>query len=116
MLTWLSGETLNLLLAGLWLTIALTLATSLSSLCLGVWVGTLNLNGSGLIRRMARFYIEIHRNTPALVLIVFWVFALPNLFPAEIRRTLFFDNRLLDGLETWTGLSVPYYTLAAGAA
>jgi polar amino acid transport system permease protein len=50
------------------------------------------------------------------VLIIFWAFALPNLFPASIRQSILFNNALMNGLSDLTGLSVPYYFLAAAFA
>ena len=110
---WLSVETAQLLLQGLWLTIALTAITSLLSLAVGVGVGTLRFSQRRGVRRMATAFIEIHRNIPALVFIIFWAFALPNLLPEESRRTIFFDNWLVGGLGELTGLAIPYYLLAA---
>jgi polar amino acid transport system permease protein len=110
---WLSVETAQLLLNGLWLTVALTAITSLLSLAVGVGVGTLRMSRRRWVRRMAGVFIEIHRNVPALVLIIFWAFALPNLVPDASRRTVFFDNWIVDGLGQLTGLAIPYYMLAA---
>ncbi len=110
---WLSVETAQLLLNGLWLTVALTAITSLLSLAVGVRVGTLRMSRRRWVRRMAAAFIEIHRNVPALVLIIFWAFALPNLVPDVSRRSVFFDNWIVDGLGQLTGLAIPYYMLAA---
>jgi polar amino acid transport system permease protein len=74
------------------------------------------LSGSGLWRRAAVVHVEIHRNIPALVLIIFWAFALPNLLPPGMRQTIFFKNIIMDGVSDLTGLSVPYYALAAAFA
>jgi len=115
-LEWLSPETIKLLLEGLYLTIWLTAVTSVLSLVLGVVVGSFRLSKNRILRWSAAAYIEIHRNIPALVLIIFWAFAVPQLFPADLRRVIFFDNPLIFQIETVTGLSVPYYTLAAGIA
>lgn len=110
---WLTAETMRLLLGGLSLTIVLTLATSVLSLVVGVGMGMLKLSSRRFWRWLAVAHIDTHRNIPALVLIIFWAFAFPNLFPVETRRVLFFDNRFMNGLSAWTNLSVPYYTLAA---
>jgi len=101
---------------GIMLTIGLTGVTSLLSILLGVWVGTLKLTQRPVLRQLAAIYIEIHRNIPALVLIIFWAFAFPNIFPPEIRRMLFFNNAIINQISGWTGLSIPYYTLAVGLA
>lgn len=103
---------LPLLLHGLALTLALTVITSVLSLVVGIATGALRISASRLGRWLAALHVEVHRNVPALVLMVFWAFAVPNLFPVEMRRGLFFDNGLINWLESWTGLSLPYYTLA----
>ncbi|MBC8334271.1 MAG: amino acid ABC transporter permease [Anaerolineales bacterium] len=113
---WLTAEIGELLSRGFVLTIWITGITSIFSLLLGIGVGTLKLIQRPITRQLAIIYIEIHRNVPALVLIIFWAFAFPNIFPLEIRRTIFFDNAIISKISLWTGLSIPYYTLAAGFA
>lgn len=113
---WLADETIRLLLDGLLLTLALTAVTSIAALALGILVGTMRLSGRQAWRRIAAAFVDIHRNVPALVLIIFWAFAVPNLFPQPLRRAIFFDNRLMDWLSAVTGLSLPVYLLAATLA
>lgn len=112
-LDWLTPEAIDILWQGIILTLALTLLTSLFSLVVGIIVGTLRLSGSRVLRSLAAIYVAIHRNSPALVLIIFWAFAFPNLFPLEQRQVLFFNNVFMDGISQLTGLSLPYYALAA---
>jgi polar amino acid transport system permease protein len=66
-----------------------------------------------LIRRLAGVYVDLFRNIPALVLIIFFAFALPNLVPVDMRQRLFFDNIFARWGQLLTGLSLPYYMLAA---
>lgn len=113
---WLTSETVRLLADGFLLTLGLTAVTSILSLAAGILVGTMRLSGRRHWRRLAGLYIDIHRNVPALVLIIFWAFAVPNLFPQPLRRAIFFDNSLMDALSTLTGLSLPAYLLAAALA
>ena len=113
---WLTPDLLRLLLRGLLLTLALTGVTGGAALALGVAAGAMRMSGNRLARGLALAHVEIHRNLPALVLMILWAFALPNLFASEARRTIFFDNVLLNWISGWSGLSLPYYTLAAGAA
>ena len=115
-LDWLTSETIRLLWQGITLTLGLTLLTSLFSLLIGIIVGTLRLSRSRFLRGVASIYVAIHRNSPALVLIIFWAFAFPNLFPLEQRQALFFNNPFMDGISQLTGLSLPYYALAATLA
>lgn len=113
---WLSYETISLLAQGLILTILLTAITSILAISIGVMVGLFKLSNGNIRRSFATIYIEVHRNVPVLILIIFWAFAFPNLFPLELRRYLFFHNGVVLWLESLTGLSVPYYALAAGLA
>jgi polar amino acid transport system permease protein len=113
---WLTVETAGLLGQGIILTLVLTAVTTLGAMTLGVATGTARLSSKGFWRRAAVVYIELHRNVPALVLIIFWAFALPNLFPPAVRQTLFFNNAIIHALRDLTGLSVPYYALAAALA
>ena len=115
-LDWLTDETISLLWRGLTLTIALTLITSALSLALGIGIGTLRLSPRWFWRWLAAVHVDVHRNIPALVLIIFWAFALPNLFPSEMRQGLFFNNGLMTWLGGWTQLSLPYYALATALA
>jgi polar amino acid transport system permease protein len=114
MLDWLSPESGALLLRGLALTIGLTGVTSLLALALGIGIGLLKILNRPIIPKIASAYIEIHRNIPALVLIIFWTFAFPNIFPLELRSKVFYNNPVINATSTFTGLSVPYYVLAAG--
>ena len=115
-LDWLTPDLLYLLLRGLLLTVVLTAVTAALALVLGIAAGTMRLSRNRFVGGLAVVHVEMHRNLPALVLMIIWAFALPNLFPVELRRTLFFDNAFLNWLGRWSGLSLPYYTLAAGVA
>lgn len=116
---WLTAEIVRTLAAGLLLTVGLTVITSVFSLLLGTVVAGLRLSSRRRYRWPAVTFIEAFRNVPALIQIIFWAFAFPNLFPADVRRSLFFnnfvlDNRLFDWFGTALGLQIPYYALAAG--
>lgn len=111
--TWLNDDVIQLLMRGIWLTLWLTAITSILSLIVGVMFGTLRLSGRVWARSLATVYIEIHRNVPALVLIIFWAYAVPNLFAPDARKAIFFDNSVVTWLESVTGLSLFYYALAA---
>ena len=113
MTDWLTPETRELLAQGLMVTVVLTLITSMASFVIGVAVGTLRLTDNRVLRHLAGAFIEVFRNIPALIQIIFWAFAFPSVFSADLRRAIFFDNFLVDGLGALTGLSVPYYGLAA---
>ena len=87
--------------------------TSLTSLAVGVTAGALRLAGNRLARGIAVAFVEVFRNVPALIQIIFWAFAVPGMFPQGLRTQLFFDNALMRSLEAVTGLSLPYYAIAA---
>ncbi len=112
-MSWLAADVAGLLWQGIVLTLVLTAVTSIAALTIGVAAGIARLSGKRILRRAAIVHVELHRNVPALVLIIFWAFALPNIFPASVRQTIFFNNFLVNGLSDLTGLAVPYYALAA---
>lgn len=94
----------------------LTAVTSLLALVVGILVGTMRLSGRPLFQRLAGIYVDTLRNVPALVLIIFAAFAIPNLFPLPLRQRLFFDNVIVEWGRGIFGFSLPYYLLAAAAA
>ncbi len=110
---WLTPEVMEKLAVGLALTVVLTVITCASAFALGVAVTGLRVSGRRRFRWLAAAFVEAFRNVPALIQIIFWAFAFPNLFPTDLRRDIFFDNAIIDGLKVLTGLSVPYYAVAA---
>ncbi|NJN84040.1 MAG: ABC transporter permease subunit [Caldilineaceae bacterium] len=111
--SWLTPEAVRLLAMGILVTVALTAITSVLALLLGVAAATLRLSHRPFWRSVGAVYVEIHRNVPALVLIIFYAFALPNLFPIQTRTALFFNNPIMDQLGAWSGIPLAYYALAA---
>ena len=89
------------------------MVTSVTSFVVGIGVGTLRLSSNRLIRNAAGAFVEVFRNIPALIQIIFWAFAFPSLFPADARAIIFFDNSAMAWLTMATGLGIPYYALAA---
>ena len=116
MIDFLTPEIVAILARGIFFTIVLTAVTSVLSLAVGVGVGMMRLGSRPVLRAAAGIYIDIFRNIPALVLIIFFAFAIPNLFPLEMRQSLFFDNILANWAGAISGLSLPYYALAAVTA
>lgn len=94
-------------------TVVLTVLTSIVSMVLGIAAALGRRSRSGLRRRAAGAFVETFRNVPALVLLIFFAFAIPNLFPIDLRRPLFFDNIVIDALQVVTTLAIPYYGIAA---
>ncbi|MCP5098328.1 MAG: ABC transporter permease subunit [Chloroflexi bacterium] len=110
---WLTPEIWKLLGPGLVFTLLITAVTSILALLIGITVGTMRLSERPFWHHTAIIYIELFRNVPALVLIIFFAFAVPNLFPQELRQPLFFKNLLATWGQQLTGLSLPYYLIAA---
>lgn len=110
---WFDSDTLGLLGRGVGLTVILTVITSAASLSIGLIVGVLRMARQRVVRGLAAAYIELFRNVPALIQIIFWAFAVPTLFPSQLRSRLFFNNPLVDWISDLSGLSLPYYALAA---
>ncbi|MFM8975275.1 MAG: ABC transporter permease subunit, partial [Vulcanococcus sp.] len=70
------------LLAGLANTLRVVVTGLVGATLLGTLVGTASFSSNGLLRRLARVYVEVIRNIPLLLQLVFWYFvvflALPN--------------------------------------
>ncbi|MEM7093317.1 MAG: amino acid ABC transporter permease [Actinomycetota bacterium] len=116
MLDWLTADIAGEMARGVAVTIVLTIVTSISSFLVGLTAAIARRSRRNWLRPIATAFVEIFRNVPALILIIFFAFAVPNLFPAGLRGTLFFDNPLVDLLGAITTLTLPYYALAAAVA
>ena len=114
MMDWLTPEALGALTHGLMVTVALTLITTISASVVGVGIGWMRMSSRRLPKVAAGAFIEVFRNVPALIQIIFWAFAVPSMFPVRVRTQLFFDNSIVEWLEGITGLGLPYYAFAAG--
>lgn len=113
---WLTGELAAEMVRGTIVTIVLVIVTSIGATVLGLAAALGRRSSNQRWRRVATVYVEIFRNVPALILLIFFAFAIPNVVNPETRRTLFFDNPLIDLVGAATGLAIPYYALAAAAA
>ncbi|MCG8471361.1 MAG: amino acid ABC transporter permease [Desulfobacterales bacterium] len=69
------------LLKGFWLTVNITLVSSLFSLLVGTIFGIARLSRFKPIYWLATAYVELFRNTPLLVQMFFWYFAFPMALP-----------------------------------
>lgn len=78
-----SGEStyLGWMLAGLKMTIALSLSSWIMALVLGALMGVLRTVPSRLWSGAAAAYVELFRNVPLLVQLFIWYFVLPELLP-----------------------------------
>ena len=62
------------LLAGLANTLRVVVTGLVGATLLGTLVGTASFSSNGLLRRLARVYVEVIRNIPLLLQLVFWYF------------------------------------------
>ncbi|MDQ7987487.1 amino acid ABC transporter permease [Pseudomonas sp. G34] len=67
------------LLAGLWVTIQLTLMATVGGVALGILGAALRSGRPSILSRLWGVYVELIRNTPFVVQLFFIVFGLPNL-------------------------------------
>lgn len=78
-----SGTYIDMLLHGLYLTLATSFSAAAIAIVLGVVIGTLRTVPIRWLRRLTNAYIEIFRNIPLLVQFFLWFFVLPELLPEE---------------------------------
>jgi len=76
-----SGTYLDMLLAGLWLTIATSTCAWIIALVFGSIVGVLRTLPSKAASWFGFVYVEFFRNMPLLVQLFLWFFVLPELLP-----------------------------------
>lgn len=67
------------LLAGLWITIQLTVLATIGGLALGITGAAIRSGRAGWISHIWGGYVELIRNTPFVVQLFFIVFGLPNI-------------------------------------
>ena len=83
------GHMGELMLHGVNLTVTITIYSATIALVLGTIFGLARLSGFKPVYWFATCYVELFRNTPLLIQLFFWNFALPYAFPEEIRFKLF---------------------------
>src|SRR6516165_5522993 len=76
-----AGTYLDMLLSGLWLTIATSLCAWIIALVTGSVIGVLRTLPSKTANLMGFAYVEFFRNMPLLVQLFLWYFVLPELLP-----------------------------------
>ncbi|MFP4167374.1 MAG: amino acid ABC transporter permease [Desulfonatronovibrionaceae bacterium] len=101
------GEVLGwYLLEGLQLTIEISLISSGIALALGTFFGLGRLSAFKPLKALSTFYVEFFRNTPLLVQLFFWYFAMPMALPETWQRFIFNQN-----FEFWSAtLGLAIYT------
>jgi len=87
------------MIAGLFNTVKVAVLGIVLATLLGVFVGVIRLSRNWLVSRLALGYVELLRNTPLLVQLFFWYFAvilqLPNGSPEQPPLRLFGDAIVL---------------------
>ena len=83
-----SGQYLQWLIDGLWLTLELSFFACLLALLLGLGIAVLRLSPIALLRGLAAGYVEFFRNTPLLIQIFFWYFGAYEILPQSINDWL----------------------------
>ncbi len=76
-----TGTYLDTLLAGLWLTIQMSIIAWVIALIIGSVVGVARTLPSPMARRLGAIYVEVFRNIPLLVQLFIWYFVVPELLP-----------------------------------
>jgi glutamate/aspartate transport system permease protein len=97
-----AGVYLDMLLAGLWVTIKVSLFAWIIALVTGSIVGVLRTLPSKTASWIGFLYVEFFRNMPLLVQLFLWFFVLPELLPNAI------------GLWLKQMPNAPFYTAAVG--
>jgi general L-amino acid transport system permease protein len=92
-------------------TIRVALVGIVLATLLGLVMGVARLSTNWLVRRVAQVYVEVVRNVPVLVQIIFWYVAVVLALPAigggaSLADVAFISNR---------GTAVPWFDLEAGA-
>ena len=77
-------DNLDVLAVGAWGTLKLFVVCSILGLSLGLVVGVARYAGGTAVRWLAGAFVEFFRNTPVLVQILWFFFALPMLMPLDI--------------------------------
>lgn len=89
-----SGQYLNWILEGILCSISLMIISSLLAILIGVVVTFGNLSKNPIIHFLSVTYIELCRNIPTLILLLFFYYVFPELVPEDIRIALNSDPRL----------------------
>ena len=69
------------MLAGLVNTLRVVIAGLVGATVLGTLIGTASFSSNGLLRKLARVYVEVIRNIPLLLQLIFWYFVVFLAFP-----------------------------------
>ena len=76
-----SGTYIDMLLHGLYWTLATAFSAAVIAFILGALIGTVRTMPNHWLRRLTNAYIEVFRNIPLLVQFFLWFFVVPELLP-----------------------------------
>ncbi len=82
----------GLLLQGLVITLQLSVVSVILSTVFGVIFGIMRLSKNVVVRMIASAYVEFFLNTPLIIQLFFWYFALPMVFPESVQAWLWAHN------------------------
>lgn len=105
----LHGQYHDWLISGLYTTVLLSLVAFVIALILGVIVASLRSVPFKPIQWLMFLYVEYHRNTPALVQLFFWYFAMPEVLPTPIRQWIYAHNAEFILAAIALGLAISAY-------
>ncbi|WP_231618499.1 amino acid ABC transporter permease [Nonomuraea sp. SBT364] len=104
------------ILAGVWVTIELSVLATILGLVLGVLIAVMRLAHNPVLTRLATLYIWFFRGTPVLVQLIFW-YNLAFLFPALVIKIPFTSIGLMwDTNQVMTGFTAAMLGLGLNLA
>lgn len=102
----------EMLLAGLFNTLKVAVTAIVTSTIIGVAIGVGRLSTNWLIRKLCFAVVEFVRNTPLLVQLVFWYFAVVLQFPPITAASAAYGSLLV----SQAGIYLPALAVADGAS
>lgn len=83
-----SGTYIDMLLHGLYWTLATAFSAAVIAFILGALIGTVRTMPNRWLRRLTNAYIEVFRNIPLLVQFFLWFFVVPEFLPEQLGTWL----------------------------
>ena len=102
----------EIFVAGVQNTILVSLMGIPAATIIGIIVGIARLSPNWIVRKLTSIYIEIFRNTPLLLQLLFWAFAV---FPIAFNKLPPAKDSIIIGntIINKSGIYLPHYSLAA---
>lgn len=91
------------LIRGLVITLTMSIISAVAALMLGIFFGLGRLSSFKPLNALATAYVELFRNTPLLVQLLFIYHALPKALPDAVRQWLYFDIDMV-----WFGANITF--------